>query len=309
MMVSMTWWRRFLARFRGASPPPAVRDGETTPLDSSAQPASNPALAALLAEMRSGAAPSDRARAPLDTRTREPQIPDVTDDALRFHLVLDDAGEYLAVSGSAIAIGHLRSDAPLRFLADVEACHARLVHEAAFHAGAGWRIERHSGAHVRVNGRDVTACGLFDGDEVELARNLRFRFREPEAASRSAVLELLGGAECEGCSKVLLLARGPEGMVRIGARRNRHIPLADVEHEIALTFDAGELVVRCAGGIRGLDLVTRARMRGDGAVTELSVPCPPRDALHMLVDARATGRPPIGLSLAPAAPAHGPRDP
>ncbi|MFN0243860.1 MAG: hypothetical protein ACKVWV_13305 [Planctomycetota bacterium] len=305
----MTWWQRLLARFRGAPAIPVARDADPAALEPSPPSASKTALAALLAEMRSGLATRELHVKPLDTRTREPQIPDVTGDALRFHLVLDDAGEYLVVCGSAIAIGHLRSDAPLRFLADVEACHARLVHEAVFHAGAGWRIERHSAAHVRVNGRDVTACGLFDGDEVELARNLRFRFREPEAASRSAVLELLGGAECEGCSKVLLLARGAEGMVRIGARRNRHIPLADVEHEIALTFGAGELVLHCAGGIRGLDLVTRARMRGESVVTEISVPCPPRDALHMLVDARATGRPPIGLSLAPAAPAHGPRDP
>lgn len=220
---------------------------------------------------------------------------------VRFHFEVDDGGEFLAVSSDRIVLGHLRSAADLRFLADVEAEHVRLVRCESFHAGPSWQVERALARDVRINGRALegASIGLFDGDEVHLARNLSFRFRQPEASSHSAVLELLGGAECEGALKVLLLAPGEAGVVRIGSKRNRHIPVADLEHEVSLKLSGNELWVHCAGGVRRTD---NARASADeaGSSDTLIVACPPDAPQHLSLRARVRGRAPLGISLRPA---------
>lgn len=211
---------------------------------------------------------------------------------MRFHVEVDDGGEFLAVAGARIVIGHLRSSAAdLRFLADIDADHVRLVRRDSFHAGPSWQLERGLAPKIRVNGRvlEDPSTGLFDGDEVELARNLSFRFREPQPSSQSAVLELLRGAECEGALKILLLAPGEAGVVRIGSKRDRHIPLADIEHEVSLKLSGSELWIHCAGGVRAVE-------SGDSSDT-LVVACPPQSPQHLSVRARAHGRAPVGISL------------
>jgi rhodanese-related sulfurtransferase len=217
--------------------------------------------------------------------------------ALCFHVDIDDGGGLLAVASDRIVIGHLRSSAAdLRFLADVEAEHARLLRRDSFHAGPSWQIERASARELRVNGRAVesTSIGLFDGDEVELARNLAFRFREPQASSHSAVLELSRGAECEGALRVLLFAPGESGVVRIGSKRDRHIPLADIEHEISLKLTERELWVHCAGGVRRQE----GAATGESSTT-LALECPPTRPEHLACRARSSGRAPLWVSLRP----------
>jgi hypothetical protein len=221
--------------------------------------------------------------------------PHVEPSAPRFHVEVDDGGEFLAVAGAGVVIGHLSSaTADLRFLADVEAEHVRLVRRDSFHAGPSWQMELALARNVRVNGRvmDRPSVGLFDGDEIELARNLSFRFREPQASSQSAVLELLRGAECEGALKILLFAPDEAGVVRIGSKRDRHIPLADIEHEVSLKLSGRELWIHCDGGVRNSD---------DGLGAESSatfvVACPPETPQHLAVRARARGRAPLGISL------------
>ncbi len=171
----------------------------------------------------------------------------------RFLLAVDDGGEFFVASGPSVTIGHLRSPAAdLPFLADVEAEHARLELLDSFHTGPRWTLASLSGTRTLVAGRFLGEAPviLSNDDLVQLAPNLSFRFRSPDPASSSAVLDLLSGADCQGARHVLLFARGPGGRVRVAARLDRHIPIPELAHEISLELEESALVVRCPGGVR-----------------------------------------------------------
>lgn len=226
----------------------------------------------------------------------------------RLLLAVDDAGEFLVLVGESATIGHLRAhDADLPFLADIGAHHARLDLVEDFHAGARWRIASEHDAALFVNGRVVGATGalLSDGDEVQLAPNLAFRFVARDRGSSSARLELGGGSECLGAPRILLFAPGPGGRVRIGASTSRTVPLADLEHEIELDAELGterspngaRISVRCNAGLAEPAL----------AVTEPEVRIALPLALSVTLTARARGpkKPPFALifrSASPSAP-------
>jgi hypothetical protein len=205
----------------------------------------------------------------------------------------------LVVGGEALVLGHLRSHAAsLPFLADVENQHVRFTCGESFHSGIEWRLERLAAREVRVNGKVLgeTPQLLSDGDEVILAPNLGIRFRQPDPTSGSALLDLSAGAECQGARRIVLLARGRAGRLRIGSKTNRHVPVPDLAHEVELEWRARELDVRCAGGVR---------MSGgaiDPAVRTISIPCPPELACSFVLGARPNARPPFGIHLRPTEP-------
>lgn len=217
-----------------------------------------------------------------------------------FHLAVDDGGEYLVASGERLVIGHLRSrTAELAFLADVDGEHAELVLVDSFHGGFRWRIvPRRSSELTRVNGVALTAEGalLSDGDRVELARNLAFRFVASETASSSALLELEHGVECRGALRILLLCPGSAGRVRIGPKRRRLISVADLTSEVALELRGDRLRIVCDGGLRQGGTEVPA-----GAGAELSVPCPPTVPIDVHLFARPRSRPPFLLLFRPLA--------
>lgn len=217
---------------------------------------------------------------------------------LRFHIAVDDGGEYFAASGESLTIGHLRSpSADLPFLADVELAHARLVLFQSFHEGPSWSIGRAGAASVRVEGFEIGAEArrLAHGETVELAGNLAFRFRAPDPASASAVLDLLSGAECEGARHVLLLAPDAAGRVRIGRGESRHVQVQDLVHDVSLELSGTDLAVRCAGGVRVSGFASPP-----GAESGLSIPCPPPQLLALSLGARGAGKPPFGITVWPA---------
>ncbi len=216
----------------------------------------------------------------------------------RLRLAVDDAGEFLTLVGTEAAIGHTRArDVALPFLLDVEAHHARLRLVEDFHGGPRWLLVPEPGAAARVQERDVPAGGvlLADGDEVLLGGNLAFRFAAREPGSASAVLDLLRGAECLGATRVLLLVPGAGGRVRLGARSARHIPLADLEHEIEIgaerAADGWWLRVHCAAGVRG------GSPAGEESQVRLPLPLPA--PVTLTARARKAGRPPFALVFAP----------
>lgn len=214
-----------------------------------------------------------------------------------FHLAVDDGGEFLVFAGEELVLGHLRSArAELRFLADVESEHARLVRHESFHGGVEWRLEALGGASVLVGGRPLEGSrALAHGDRVQLGGNLGFSFRALDAATSSAMLELEGQAECEGARRVLLLSPGAAGRVRIGSRRNRPIPVPELLREVSFELDAGALLVRCEGGLRcGPTSVPP----GPGAALSLALPI--RGSLFVEAGARAPGRAPFTLALRPS---------
>jgi len=215
----------------------------------------------------------------------------------RFLLAVDDGGEFFAASGASLVIGHLRAqEADLPFLADVEAEHARLAIEDSFHGGPRWSLAASPRARILVGGRFVDAKPvlLADGDPVQLAPNLAFRFRAPDPASGSAVLDLQSGSDCQGARHVLLFAPGIGGRVRIAARVDRLIPVPDLLQEVSLEIEGPSLVVRCPGGVR-----VQGGVSPGGADPALVLPCPPERPISLNLGARPANRPPFGLTFSP----------
>lgn len=216
----------------------------------------------------------------------------------RFLLAVDDGGEYFVASGESLILGHLSSSsADLPFLADVEAEHARLAIGESFHGGPRWTLTGLARAKILAAGQFLAEepVVLSDGDLVHLAPNLSFRFRAPDPSSSAAVLDLLSGADCKGARHVLLFPPGPGGRVRIGSRRDRHIPVPDLNREVSLEMEDAALVIRCAGGVR-----VQGGVSSPGPDPALSLPCPPTRSISVSVGARPPDRPPFGITVWPA---------
>jgi hypothetical protein len=220
--------------------------------------------------------------------------------SIRFLLAVDDGGEFFAASGETLVLGHLRAPAAdLPFLADVDAEHARFTLRETFHGGTRWSLAAPASSRVLVGGRFVgeTPVLLADGDPVQLAPNLAFRFRATDPASGSAVLDLLSGADCHGARHVLLFAPGAGGRVRIAARVDRLIPVPELTQEVSLEIDGDALVARCAGGVRVQGgAAPRAEHGSDPA---LAIPFPLSQPIAIDLGARPPGRPPFGLTFSP----------
>lgn len=214
---------------------------------------------------------------------------------LRFHLAVDEGGEVLCVHGERIVLGHSSSGrADLPVLGDVDAEHLVLARSESFHGGPAWRLEPLGGG-VEVAGQALPArgCELVEGDLVRIAPRVAFRFRRPEPASGSALLEFLHGLECEGATRVLLFLEGPAGRVRLGPRRGRHLVVPGLEQDVELELCAarGELAVRSQAALEvcGWDPVT-----SEGA---LHLPCPPPARIDVRVGTPRPGAPPQGFAL------------
>lgn len=257
------------------------------------------AMEALLAELRGGSsAPKVAATAsttpapeaaPASTSSRTPA------PCLRFHIAVDDAGELLLVHGERLVLGHASGGvADLPLLGDVDAMHLVLVRAGSFHGGPAWRVEP-IGRPVFVDGVQLPPSGreLVDGALVRLAPKVAFRYRRPEPASDSALLELLHGLECEGATRVILLGDGAAGRLRFGPRLGRHVVVPGLQADVELEFvaAASELLVRSEAPleVRGWD----ARVGADG----LHLPCPPPARIDVRVGTAQPGRPPQGFAL------------
>ncbi len=199
-----------------------------------------------------------------------------------------------------MTIGHARAgESDLPFLADIDPLHVRLVRTESFHAGPGWRIEPIRDQDIALGGELLDAGGgaLLDGDEVQVSPNLAFVFRRPEAASGSAVLELLHGAECAGVRRVLLFATGEEGRVRIGPGRGRHLRARRLQDEVTLWIDGNELVVESAADLRADGDDVAVQPAGPSGPGGLRLPCPPIGRTGFTVGRGGPKGPPFGVSL------------
>lgn len=220
-----------------------------------------------------------------------------------FRLVVDDAGEFLAAVGTAVTLGHASSTlADLVFLAHVEREHARLLFTNDFHAGPTWRIVPLGSARIEVDGRIAGPAGAVvqDGARVVLGPNLAFRFSAADLSSSSIVLELEGGWECAGATRVLLFVPGPDGRVTIGARGSRTIQVGDLEDDVTLEVvegtAAGEpqrLVIACALGVE------RGRRPDGRGPTSLSTLVPPGGSERFSFALRPRDRAPFEIVIAP----------
>jgi len=302
--LASTWSRRLGGESRVEVDPQASgirREAETGLIQ---------ALEDLLEEMRDERSRSGVRRRPAEASTagRDARYQDSEDRRPRsrkhFRLAVDDIGEFLVLQASSITVGHAhagRADLPVT--ADIDPEHVRLVRTESFHAGPGWRIEATAGQSVAIGGQLLEEGGgaLLDGDEVQLARNLAFVFRRADAASGSAVLELLHGAECAGVPRVILIAPGEAGRVRLGSAPGDHLQARRLEQDVTFWIDGDELVVECAGDLRaqsGGEVTVQAP--GATGAGGLRVACPPTGRVAFTVGKGAAGRAPFGFSVAPA---------
>jgi hypothetical protein len=254
-------------------------------------------LRRILSRLRSAIAGSERLAAvavPLeDPRFVKPGEP--LEQA--FLLSVDDAGAYLVSLREELSLGHLRGASDLPFLADVAPKHAVLRRASGFAAGPTWSIEPIAGECVRVGGQRATERrDLAPGDEVELARNLAFRFELPDPASETALLELLAGAECLGAAHVILFAEGNGGRLGIGAGRERHVRVPREGLELELVRRAGRLYLTSEARLHGAE-------PGEGG---LSLPCPPPRRFVVSVASEAAHPAPFSLAIEPAEVRRGP---
>jgi len=217
-------------------------------------------------------------------------------------LTIDDAGQYLLAPGSRLVLGHLRGGrADLPFLADLGATHAVLERHDSFRDGSVWTVapvhagSRDAADEVLVNGRRIEESSpLAAGDEVRLG-GISFRYRVPDPASETALLQFTEGMECAGATRILLFGEGEGGRVRIGASEHRHVRVANLEHEITLHREADRLAVRCEAVIRTGGGSTPPE--GEPGIT---VPLPLPRRLDLSIGKPEGGRPPFGISIAPA---------
>lgn len=136
---------------------------------------------------------------------------------------------------------------------------------------------------------------LRDGDILDLAPNLRLRFRCPDPEVSMALLELLDDSECLGAQRILLLAPGPRSTIRVGPSGALRAPIPSGEVELVL--EGAEIRFRSTANLRliGDDLDPRTLEPSP----EQRAPFPPTGRLDLLVGQGNPGRPPFGICLRP----------
>jgi len=219
--------------------------------------------------------------------------PDMTRPDEPFLLSVDDAGQFLIVPGARVSLGHLRSgEADLLFLAGVGAVHAHLERTESLSGGPSWSLHPVASERSFVNGQGIAGpTRLVSGDHVRLGENLSFSVQRPDPASHTIFLELLHGLECSGAKRIVLFGEGEGGRLRIGAAAQRHVRVANLEHEILLVHQAGRLFVHCEAGVEGLD--------GSGE-EGVSLPCPPPQRFDLSIGKPKGSHPPFGLAFEPS---------
>jgi hypothetical protein len=206
-------------------------------------------------------------------------------------LSVDGAGQFLLCGAERLTLGHLRAGrADLGFLADVGALHATIVRADSLHTGPGWRIEPCGGERVSVAEQEVPASGrrIAPGERVRLGENLEFALELSDPASASAVLVLQRGAECAGARRIVLLAPGRGGRVRVGAALRHHVRVPGLDFELSFEWRGNELEIES-------ELPLEGALQGERG----SIPFPPRARLAFTCGRPRGSRPPFGLSIEP----------
>lgn len=205
-------------------------------------------------------------------------------------LSVDGGGQSLLVARRRLVIGHVRSGrSDLGLLADVGARHAELVPTASLSGGPGWTIVPLDGERVVVAGHPLAGPrALVDGDRIELGRSALLRFLTPDLTSESVLLALEGRVECQGARRIVLLAPGRGGRVRIGTAAERLLRVANLDLEVELELDDGVLEVRSGPAPLGPRPERAER-----------VPFPPPHRLDLDCGPPRGSRPPFALSLEP----------
>ncbi|TAJ20685.1 MAG: hypothetical protein EPO68_05975 [Planctomycetota bacterium] len=212
-------------------------------------------------------------------------------------LGVDEAGQHLLACGNELVLGHARGrDIDLPFLANLPPRHACFQLRQSFLGGAEWHIVPLSDEPVLRNGRAVERRGaqLRDHDHLELATNLELSFHLPDPSTSSALLIVRRGPDCAGANRLLLVAPGPGGRVRVGATPQRHVRVPNLRGDCALAWNGEELELASELGIalRGAERLQEAR-------AQCALPFPPRARTDLALGASAGAQPALWLTLEP----------
>jgi len=225
-------------------------------------------------------------------RTRQPEVS--THSAL---LGIDEAGQHLLACGNELVLGHARGRGiDLPFLANLPPRHACFQLRQSFSGGAGWHLVPLSQELVRRNGRPLGPAGalLCDQDQLEFASNLELSFHLPDPSTSSALLVVRRGPECAGADRVLLVAPGLGGRVRLGATAQRHVRVPNLDGECELSWNGAELELHSALGVA----VRAAQAFGESSA-RCVLPFPPRARTDLALGATRGPRPALWLTLEP----------
>ena len=238
-----------------------------------------------------GQDPGSAEKRAVPMEARAPAAPSSPQRLVRLLLTVDDGGEYIVCAGDAVLLGHSRGGrADLPVLADVGVEHARFVRRMSLAGGEEWRMEPVGSERVFRNAEPIsTSCPLADGDELTLGGNLELRFRMPDPASSTAVIDFLHGVECLGAGHAILLAGGTGGRLRVGAAAGRHIRVPNLLTGVEFRWVSDRLELRSEVGVAA----------GGERNSELVLPFPPPQRVDLTIGAGEGTRPPFGLSLTP----------
>lgn len=160
---------------------------------------------------------------------------DVSGDALppRFLLQVDGAGSFLVFTQPQVTLGAISSSKQpdIALLAEGTASVAKVerVEDDYFLRGSG---------PMAVNGRSCAGKMLASGDQIALSPRCRFTFRQPSAASTSAVLDLTGTRYPRAdVRRVILLDRE----LVVGRGAGAHVRIDELPVRIVLQVRDGRL--------------------------------------------------------------------
>jgi hypothetical protein len=208
-------------------------------------------------------------------------------------LGVDEAGQYLLACGQELVLGHARGRAvDLPFLANVPLRHARFELRQSFLGGAAWKVCALSDEPIRRNEEALPAGGadLRDGDRLEFAPNLELLFQLPDQSSSSALLSVRRGADCAGATRIVLVAPGAGGRIRIGSAVQRHVRVPNFGGDCEVVWNGAALEFASKLGVS---------LPAGGAHDSQSVAFPPRERCDLAIGRASGGRPPLWLSLEP----------
>lgn len=202
---------------------------------------------------------------------------------------IDDVGDVLvaAFSEARLELGGAGSPVPVHGL-PAGSCIGLEARES-FKGGVSWLL----------SSTDEGSIELSDGIFVDLARAagstsgaaVDARVRRPDPASGSLLLELQGAAAASRAARLLLLAPGPGGRVRISGREGSHFGVHGLAHDVSLQLDGGALRWSCEGG---------ARPAGGDPALEVLVPLPVSSRLDLAFGAAPERLAPFGVAILPS---------
>ena len=209
---------------------------------------------------------------------------------------IDDVGDVLvaAFGGTRLDLGGAGSQVPIEGLP--AGPRVGLEARESFKGGVGWVL----------SARDGASTELSDGMLVDLAKAagsssgaaVAARVRRPDPASASLLLELQGAAAAGRAARLLLLAPGPGGRVRISGREGAHFGVHGLTHDVCLELEAGALRWSCEGGAGSAG---GAGPAGGEPAPEILVPLPVSSRLDLAFGAAPERLAPYGVALLPSA--------